>query len=413
MTVETDSCCRRAGAGSRSPGGRWLGGVPSIALGVLVVFLVGGCGSSDPTSDDGTTAAAVTTSVAVTTTAAVTTSVAVTTTAATTTTGADPADVSEPECSAEALLAAGDSGIAGGVTGDVTSFGCTPVSMGDLYGGYAWALVEAPAVDPLVVFYAAYVGEAAEGGGVFGSWEVLSYGGDVTCDEEIPAEACDFFAGAPRAASAAATGPSLSALDSLAPLFAAAQELDAEISAAAQVYNRGFNREAGTVSAASVEAIQALDTTLVRALIPAGMEADLEAAVLAVYADLDSRIAALDGGIRYLDPVEGRPGAVGDAMGCLGIGSSSNARFDGDVAAAQAIAATYPPVVPASPESEVAGMLQARLAVVDLSNWGCDSCGGAVYDAPIAVDWDGRTVDGIRFDAVFDGTQWSIEVWAC
>ena len=174
---------RRFGAGSRRPRGGVSGGVLWIALAALVVLLIGGCGDSDSAAGDNTT-----------TTRAIAPANA----------SAEAVDVSEtdePECSAAALLAAADREIAGGVDGSVTSFACTPASLGDLYGGYAWALVEAPGVDPLNVFYTAYEDEAPDGGHVFGDWWVLSYGSDVFCDGDetgIPAEACNLLGDSPR-----------------------------------------------------------------------------------------------------------------------------------------------------------------------------------------------------------------------
>jgi hypothetical protein len=154
-----------------------------IALIALVVLFIGGCGDSDSTANDETTTSR---------------AVAVSNASAE---AADVSETDEPECSAEALLAAADSGVVGGVDGNVTSFACTAASLGDLVGGYAWALVEAPGVDPLNVFYSAYEDEAPDGGHVFGDWWVLSYGSDVFCDGDetgIPAEACDLLGDAPR-----------------------------------------------------------------------------------------------------------------------------------------------------------------------------------------------------------------------
>jgi hypothetical protein len=145
-----------------------------IVLLALLVLVIGACSSSaDPT------------------TSSVPTSTSDSPDEPTTTSVPD-----EPECSAEALLAAAqDVGIAEGAY--VADFGCTPAAMGDLYGGYAWAWVEAPEADPTDVFYTAYVGQGDEGP-VFGEWEVLTYGTDVTCDDDIPAEACDLLTEAPR-----------------------------------------------------------------------------------------------------------------------------------------------------------------------------------------------------------------------
>lgn len=210
------------------------------------------------------------------------------------------------------------------------------------------------------------------------------------------------------------TAPTPSALDSLEPFFEAAEELDSLIAAAAKVFNAGFDEDAGTVSQESIDAIGALSTETLAATIPAGMPEDLDTAVLAVYTDLESRIASLDGGVRYLDPVEARPDQVEWALLCLGYGSDSKDRYETDLETAKTLASTYPPVTPAAPDSVEAGMLTLKLVVIGSFNWGCDSCGGAIWDGSLPIDWEGRTVaDGVGFEATFNGTEWEVLVYAC
>lgn len=164
----------------RYSGAKWAGvsgRVVWIVLLALLVLVLGACSDSDSTAgDDSTTSQA---------------------SAATSTVPDGPEPTSapvpkEPECSAEALLAAAQNvDIAEGSR--VAVFACTPASAGDLYGGYAWALVEAPEADSADVLYTAYVGQGDEGP-VFGEWEVLTWGTDVACDQtEIPAEACEML----------------------------------------------------------------------------------------------------------------------------------------------------------------------------------------------------------------------------
>ena len=148
-----------------------------IALLALLVLVLGACSESDSTAgDDSTTSQA---------------------SAATSTVPDGPEPTSapvpeEPECSAEALWAAAPrSDLPEGA--NITEFACTPASAGDLYGGYAWALVEAPEADGADILYTAYVGQGDEGPD-FGEWEVLTWGTDVACDQtEIPVEACDML----------------------------------------------------------------------------------------------------------------------------------------------------------------------------------------------------------------------------
>ena len=206
-------------------------------------------------------------------------------------------------------------------------------------------------------------------------------------------------------------GPS--AADDLAAFFAAAERLDVEISAAATQFNAGFDADAGTLSIAAQNAIAALSTAPIKSATPAGLDVDLETAVLAVYADLDSRIAALDGGGRYLNFPPGVEPDVEFTMLCLGLGSESNARFDDDLAAARALA-TRSPRPTAADDSAEAGILAVRIETIRSMNWGCDSCGGVVIADPIPVDWEGQTVmDGVGFDATFVGDGWDILIYAC
>ncbi len=53
--------------------------------------------------------------------------------------------------------------------------------------------------------------------------------------------------------------------------------------------------------------------------------------------------------------------------------------------------------------------------VTYIMNNGCDSCGGATYDAPIPVDWDRRTVaeHDVEFTADYGPNGWEIFIAAC
>jgi hypothetical protein len=202
--------------------------------------------------------------------------------------------------------------------------------------------------------------------------------------------------------------PQPTAADSLAAFFAAAEALDASIKEAAAAFNAGFDDAAGTLDPSVEPMVNALDAVPLGDLIPPGLSSELETVVLAVFTDLDSRIAALAGGMRYL----GYPDLTG-ALSCLSGGGDSAARFPGDLAAARALAAQQAAPT-ASADSEAAGILAVRLTAIHSMNWGCDSCGGLVYDVPIEVDWAGRTVGGgVQFDAEFSGGAWHIVIMAC
>ena len=193
----------------------------------------------------------------------------------------------------------------------------------------------------------------------------------------------------------------VSASERLAEFFAAAEDLDRRIKAAADQVNDTFDPETGTVSGEAARAIDALNAAPLAHLVPGGMTEDLEVAVLAVFADLDSRIAALVGGV----------GENGD-LECLGFGALSAQRFPGDLAAARSLAATAPALVTA-PDSPESGMVAVRLVYIQGSNSCCGSCGGYIYEESIEVDWEGRIFGpgwiNAPFVATFAGESWQVE----
>lgn len=210
------------------------------------------------------------------------------------------------------------------------------------------------------------------------------------------------------AAAPTTTGaPGPSAADTLAGFFAAAEALDADIRAAADVFNAGFDPAAGTLAPGVAPVVEALDAVPLGLLIPAGLSADLETAVLAVFTDLDGRISALAGGVRGVDYPD-----LEFVMNCLTGGGPAATRFPDDLARAREMAGLEPPPT-AAPDSPEGGILAVRLAAIHSMNWGCDSCGGLAYDAPIAVDWEGRTVAGVEFEAAYEEGAWQILIYAC
>ncbi len=203
------------------------------------------------------------------------------------------------------------------------------------------------------------------------------------------------------------------AADALAPFFAAAERLDREIAAAAAAFNAGYDAEAGTVSLVAQDAIRALRPTGVTGAIPPGMSADLERAVLAVYADLDSRIAALDGAIRTIPEGSTVLSMPEDVLRCLANGSGSKARFAADLATAKSLAAREPAPT-AGPDSVAAGVLAVRIDVIGIWNRGCDNCGGAAYDEALPVDWEAQLIeDRVPFEAEYRGGVWRVLIYAC
>ncbi len=206
------------------------------------------------------------------------------------------------------------------------------------------------------------------------------------------------------------TSPLPTAADALAGFFAAVTALDADIRAAADLFNAGYDGDAATISGVAANAINALDASPVVSQIPPGLSLSLETAVLGVLADLQSRIAALQGAVRLLN---GNVSEVPFALDCLENGGLSADRFAGDVDRAVALAALEPPPT-AAPDSVPAGVLAVRVETIRSMNFGCDGCGGMAYTEAIPIDWDaGLIMEGVGFEASFDGVGWQILIYAC
>ena len=184
------------------------------------------------------------------------------------------------------------------------------------------------------------------------------------------------------------------------------EDLDRLIADTAAWFNDSFDPDAVTLPADVTAAIEALDAAPLAIEIPPGLSPELETAALAVYADLESRVSALHGAVRFM-------GNLDDVLSCLSNGGMSHDRFNADWVRLLDLADREPaPTV--APDSPEAGILAVRIRWIRLGNWGCDSCGGATYDEPLAVDWEGRRVVGSsEFEATFDGTRWQVLIYAC
>lgn len=201
--------------------------------------------------------------------------------------------------------------------------------------------------------------------------------------------------------------PSPTAADTLAAFFDGAEQLDAGIRAAATVFNAGFDAGAGTLDPGVAPVVDALDAVPLGLLIPGGLSLDLETAVLAVYTDLDGRVSALAGGVRAVGYSE-----LEWALDCLANGGPASTRFAADLARARELARLEPPPTAAA-DSPEAGIVAVRLAAIHSMNWGCESCGGLEYDVPLPVDWAGRRVAGVEFEATYEAGAWQVVIWAC
>lgn len=214
------------------------------------------------------------------------------------------------------------------------------------------------------------------------------------------------------------TQPEPTAEDSLSDFFDDAQILDDEIASAAQVFNNGFNPEAGTISPQAVDAIGVLSAEALFRSIPPGIPRELRTAALAVYADMASRIASLAGAARYVGYDEGVPAAYQ----CLRNGRNSKARLAQHLEILRMLAAESPPIEIKPRDSIEGGVLAVHREIIRLMNWGCDSCGGANYTNPVAVNWKTKIIADssghdpdweLPFTATYDGDKWIIETPAC
>jgi hypothetical protein len=99
------------------------------------------------------------------------------------------------------------------------------------------------------------------------------------------------------------------------------------------------------------------------------------------------------------------------ALGCLGYGARSAARFGDDLDRARDLAADQPAPV-AAPDSAEAGMVATRAAHIHGANWGCDCCGGMTYVEPMPIDREARILApgeiGAPFEASVDGAHWDV-----
>jgi hypothetical protein len=164
--------------------------------------------------------------------------------------------------------------------------------------------------------------------------------------------------------------------------------------------------------------VRAADLDAVTATIPAGLPHDLLEAVMLPYSELSSRSAAMKS-FTYTrtpdDPYQD------ELLGQLANGHEAAQRFDGDLAAARALAASLPPVTPAAYDSREMAELLVVLDTVNKANFGCDSRGGSIFDDIPTVTWTSDTggylgtgESAIDFTATLgpDG-RWQAYIIAC
>ncbi len=228
---------------------------------------------------------------------------------------------------------------------------------------------------------------------------------------------------APTAAPPSATTVvARTATEDLAPFVAAAGRVDARLRAAAGLVNGGVTTGGLQFTAAMADAVAAAAPSGVVASIPAGLPPTLLRPVLLVYSELEARWRAMN---------RVQPGVViehsddplsryQEVVRCLGNGAVPAARFPGDLAALERLAATSPPVDVARPDSRPAAELAVRIESIVLQNAGCGSCGGTLFPELDTVTWDGPSTGRIRsgpadvqFRVSYDAAGWHVVVMAC
>ena len=214
-----------------------------------------------------------------------------------------------------------------------------------------------------------------------------------------------------------------SASAAVAPFLAAARASDHKISAAAAAVNSSSHAQSFTFDQGTVDLVAGARPSAVGAAIPAGLDPALEKALLLVYSDLESRYAALHGE----SCVQVGTFAAKDLNEhCFTEGHAAAVRTDGDLAAAEQLAASTAAPQPAQPGSPAAAEPAVRVAYINGHNEGCGSHGGFVAtgpidvhfaDAPASVDV-GTAVNGqangVNFTATYSGgTDWTVRFRAC
>ena len=213
-----------------------------------------------------------------------------------------------------------------------------------------------------------------------------------------------------------------SAALALAPFFAAVDEIDGRLKAAAVAVNAGLGEQDATFDRSTIDLVDAAGPWPAADAIPAGLDPATQQAVLLVYSDLVSRFGALRGGDCLQVGTVPRDSLNAD---CFVRGHAAKIRMPGDVQDAQALAEASLIGTP-DPGSREAAEVLLRIEYINKANLGCGTMGGFIATDPILVEWssepsgdptlpptDGK-VNGVRFRATFDETTgWSIELLAC
>jgi hypothetical protein len=205
-------------------------------------------------------------------------------------------------------------------------------------------------------------------------------------------------------------GRTPTAADSLAEFFAAARADDARIRAAARAVNREIGPTSVHFSRATLDTVEASAPERTARAIPAGMNADLLRTVMIVYADLATRSSALNPEIDFIDTDTTWPRTDRYVVGFLdGLrrGALIARAYPTDLAAARALAATSPPIMPGRPDSRAAAELAIRIAHIKGAN-SCDTGNPPVVRYLLPVVWKTTVTPRGRHDGSFGGVVFHV-----
>jgi hypothetical protein len=229
-------------------------------------------------------------------------------------------------------------------------------------------------------------------------------------------------------ASTHATAPAgPSAATQLAAFFAAAARADSQLHHAAALINGDIGATSMRFTPATIAAVRGIELAPVASALPAGLPAGMLREVLVVYGDLASRRGAFGGVGLYGSSGRELPIGGQEAQSVLrGLhnGAPAAARFNGDLAAARALAQQTPPVTVAPPDSRAVLELALRLQAIGSRN-SCSMMFGGYAPTDLApIAWQPGTgqhprhyeglIHGVRFTADYTAPHgWQIIIYAC
>jgi hypothetical protein len=216
--------------------------------------------------------------------------------------------------------------------------------------------------------------------------------------------------------------PAPTAAGDLAAYFAAAEIADARIRAAAVAVNRDIGPTTVHITRSTRNLILASSPRQAEKAIPAGMQPDLQRAVLLVQSELVARSAAFNG-IRTADTLPLSDPESVFMLGAFRIGSGIAHRYPADLAAARALARANPPLRTVRADSRRSAELALQIAIINGENNGCSSAGGYLYTRPRPIRWKTAVIGDRRFDGTIGGIMfaatynpaggWNVELNAC